>query len=230
MNERIYLSLAFALMLVATPAHSSLIYVLDQDGCTGTCGTGPFGQVTLEQTTATLVTVTVALNPGQVFAGTGAGEALWFNVGTPVTLGGFSAGFGPGPALDKAASFGTFLQSVTCTASGRQATNPAGPFSFTVTSASGIVIADFGPNAKGYYFSVNLVGTNGNGGNVGAVSLFAANAAVGSSVPEPVSALLIGVGLVAIGISRRLSRRKMCRSQRVAAYRAARSTVSSLPG
>jgi len=208
-NKRIYLSLAFALMLVAPPAHSSLIYVLDQDGCTGTCGTGPFGQVTLEQTTAALVTVTVALNPGQVFAGTGAGEALEFNVGTAVTMGGFSAGFGTGPALDKAASFGTFLQSVTCTAcTGGQSTNPAGPFSFTVTSASGIVIADFGPNGKGYYFSVNLVGTNGNGGNVGAVAPLATADVVGPPVPEPAPALLIGIGLAAIGVSRRLSRRK----------------------
>jgi hypothetical protein len=207
-NKRIYLSLAFALMMVATPAHSSLIYTLDWDGCTGTCGTGPFGQVTLEQTTASLVTVTVTLKPGEVFAGTGAGEALEFNVGTPVTMAGFSAGFGVGPALDKVASFGTFLDSVTCTGcKGGQNTNPAGPLAFTVTSASGIGIADFRPNAKGYYFSVNLIGTNGNGGNVAAVAPLEAAAVAGSSVPEPVSASLIGIGLVAIGLSRRFSRR-----------------------
>jgi hypothetical protein len=206
--KSIYLLLAFTFVWGATPGHSSVIFSLDHDSCTGTCGTGPFGQVSLDQTTASLVTVTVTLKPGEVFGGTGAGEALEFNIAGPVTIGGFSAGFGLGPSLDKVASFGTFLQSVSCTAcTGGQSTNPSGPLTFTVTSSSGVVISDFGANAKGYYFSVNLIGTNGNGGNVAATEPLDGGAVSGTNVPEPVSASLIGIGLVALGLSRRLSRR-----------------------
>jgi hypothetical protein len=202
-KKTIYLFGVFALVLLATPAQASMIYSLDKDTCTGTCGTGPFGEVTLEQTTPTLVTVTVSLNPGEVFVGTGSGDALEFNIIAPITIGGFSAGFGLGPAPDKASAFGTFLESVTCTVcKGGNGDNPAGPLSFTITSVTGVQISDFGANAGGYFFAANILDTNGIAGNVAATATVPA-----PSVPEPVSASLIGIGLVAIGASRRVLRR-----------------------
>ena len=179
-------------------AQASAIFTLNQDGCTGSCGVGPFGTITLVQTTVTLVTVTEALSDLERFAGTGAGDALEFNVAGPITIGGITVGFAIGPSPDTASTFGTFLASIICTAcQGGKASNPPGPLSFTVTSATGVTIADFKANAGGYYFASDIVGTNGNSGNV---------AAYGASTPTPepgsLFTLLTGVGL--IGLSRRL--------------------------
>lgn len=213
MRKPLYLSMAIALIMAATQAHAAVIYMLNQDGCTNTCGTGPFGQISLEQTTSTLVTVTVTLNPGEAFAGTGAGEALEFNVAGPVTLAGFTAGFATGPTPAKASTFGTFLESVTCTiCQGGGNTDLSGPLSFTVTSTAGVTTADFTANSKGHYFAVDILGTNGNTGNVGdSVAAIGSRAfsVSGPSVPEPVSASLIGIGLIAFSLAAR--RRQMNR-------------------
>jgi len=52
------------LLASASFAHEDTIFNLTQDACSGGCGTAPFGTVTLSQTTSTMVTVTVRLNPG----------------------------------------------------------------------------------------------------------------------------------------------------------------------
>jgi hypothetical protein len=195
-------------MLAAAPQAKATIITLTEDACTGTCGSGPFGTIELIQTTATLVTVTLTLSANERFAGTGAGEALAFNVaGLAVTIGSITANFGVGPAPASASAFGSFLQSVSCTTcKGGNAGNPAGPLSFTVTRATGVTIADFGTNAKGYMFASDIVGTNGNTGNVGA---FGIPGAPGGSVPEPVTMSLMGGGLLMIAL-----RRAHLRSQR----------------
>lgn len=182
-------------MLAAAPQAKATTITLTADECTGTCGTGPFGTISLIQTTATLVTVTLTLSPNERFAGTGAGEALAFNVAGPaITIANITANFAVGPAPASASAFGSFLQSVTCTTcKGGNAGNPAGPLSFTVTRASGVTIADFIPNSKGYLFAADIVGANGNTGNVGAP---------GGSVPEPVTLSLMGGGLLMIALRR----------------------------
>jgi hypothetical protein len=196
---------AFALLSMAPQASAALI-TLTEDACTGTCGTGPFGTIELIQTTPTLVTVTLTLKAGEYFVGTGAGEALEFNVpGIAITIGNITAGFGVGPAPASASAFGTFLQSVSCTVcQGGKSTNPSGPLSFTVTGGSGVTIASFAANAKGYLFAADIMGTNGNTGNVGALGSFTGE---GSTVPEPATVSLVGAGILMV-LFRRARTRK----------------------
>src|SRR6266699_1285312 len=75
----------FGVLAVLPTTQASTIFTLNQDGCTGTCGVSPFGTVSLFQTTPTLVTVTETLAANERFAGTGAGDALEFNVIGPIT-------------------------------------------------------------------------------------------------------------------------------------------------
>ncbi len=189
----------FGMLAGESASQATAIFTLTQDGCTGTCGVSPFGTISLVQTTSTLVTVTETLAANERFAGGGAGDALEFNVVGPITIGGITPGFAIGPAPDSASAFGAFLESVTCTTcTGGQAGNPMGPLTFTVTSATGVSISNFIANGGGFFFAADIVGSNGNTGNVAAKGL-----SVTSPVPEPLSLSLVGVGLIGLGLVRR---------------------------
>jgi len=207
MNKIFGFGAMLALLAVAPAMKASTItYTLTQDGCTGGCGTGPFGTIQLTDAGAgsTSVTVLVTLAAGERFAGTGAGDALEFNVAGPITITGISTGFAVGPAPDTASTFGTFLASVTCTAcTGGNAGNPPGPLSFTVNKATGITINSFTANAAGFFFASDIVGASGNPPPTGNV------AAIGTTTttPEPISSALVGGGLISLFLLRRRARK-----------------------
>jgi hypothetical protein len=190
LTKHVILLLAFANAAVA-----NALFILDRDACAGTCGTGPFGTVTLMQTSPILVTITEQLSQGELFAGTGAGQAFEFNVSHAVTIGNLAAGFIAGPTPATASAFGSFIFSVSCSVCQRgKLTNPGGPLSFTVSAPAGLTIADFLPNDRDYLFASDIRVTNGNTGNVAVLSngfVTPANAAANDPVPEPATSALV---------------------------------------
>jgi hypothetical protein len=188
------LAVVGALAVMPSAQASVLNFTLNQDGCTGTCGTGPFGNITLTDNGSGGVTVLLTLAAGMRFAGGGAGDALEFNAIGPISNINNTTDFAVGPAPNTASVFGTFLESIVCTTcQGGQAGNSPGPLSFTVGNVN---VNSFVANAGGYFFASDIVGNNGNTGNVAAKG-------PSSSVPEPISLSLVGGGLLALGLFRK---------------------------
>ena len=85
MKRVLLAALAVAGIGMLAPAHAatSLTFILDQNGCSGSggCGAGPYGTITIEQgTDQSTVKVTETLAPEVGFVNTGAGVALVFNI------------------------------------------------------------------------------------------------------------------------------------------------------
>ena len=192
------------LSLGASTAHA-IPFNLDQDGCTGGCGTGStvFGTVNVVQgIDANHVNITVTLNPTSGFIATGAGESLEFNItGNPaITITNLTAGFVVGPAPASASTFGSFNYSVDCGGAQPGHCGPGasvilpGPLSFTVekTVLGALSPTDFVANGGGFFFASDIIGPTSNTGNV------ASRGPSGGRVPAPASLLLLGVGLSAL--------------------------------
>ena len=209
-----HISLAAAVLALwvipSAQADTIATFSLTLDGCAGTCASGPFGTITLADNLAGMVTVTETLKAGERFAGTGAGQAIEFQLVNPsapgLVINVQTADFSSAGAAT-ASSFGSFNQSIVCnTCQGGNAGNPAGPLVFTVTdTAKDISFASFIANAGGFFFAADVVGTNGNTGNVASTGPTGVS---GGQTPEPASVWLTlgGVAMVAVRKFRRNNR------------------------
>jgi hypothetical protein len=198
------------------PAEANVItFPLTADFCSGTCGTPPFGTVTITDIGAGEVQVNVTLTGPTGFAKTGAGgmqTLLWNLSGTP-TLTDYTDVSSNQPivlASTTAGSImadgsGTWQYAVNCPSCGGGVSAPQllSPITFDV-SATGLSTASFVSTAasNNLFFAADIQGSNGNTGVVGAPT-----AVVPS--PEPTSLGILGAGLVALGLVRR--RRKRAR-------------------
>ena len=198
---------------------STITFLLDQDGCTGTCGSGPYATVTLTDVGAgasAYVMVTETLTAGEVYARSSGKEALEFNVqvaagAVAITNISDPRNFAAATGSASAPPFGSFYSAVTCVrCSGGNPGNPSGPLTFNVSdSATGVTIANFVANGSGYYFASDIRGTNGKTGDVAALwptgTPQTFDALPPAATPEPVSLLMMlaGVSMMIAGGVRR---------------------------
>ena len=181
------------LTLASTARASSITYTLTEDGCSGGCGTAPYGTVTLttDPSLANTVDVSETLFNGDEFVKTGNHDAITFNTDvTPITITDITTGY----TVDSSPSnppYNPFGYGISCSGCGPGASSPlGGTLSFDVTGPAGFSINDFVANAGGTFFASDIIGTTGNTGAVGALKP--------SAVPEPSQTFLL-LGLMLVG-------------------------------
>lgn len=183
---------AFALLFagfVAPTNGLAIDFQLTSDHCTGTCGTAPFGTVSVTQAGAN-VNIVVTLGAGITYAQTGAadGQIFKFN-GTGVVLGDIVVGAHVPALVAATGAFngdgtGDFIFGINCPSCGNGPTGFGGAVSFTVNNATVAELTQ--ANNLGNIFVADILGLNGNTGPVDVTAV---------PTPEPSTILLSGLGL-----------------------------------
>lgn len=193
-----FVLLFVALSALVIPA-SAVSFSLSADGCTGGCGPGPFGTVDLLQVNSTTVNVSVTLFSNFQFPSTGGPHhAFSFNVsgGAAIVSSVLTSDFVYTPGGGSQSPFGAFGYIIDCTGCGNGGSNPkAGPITFTVTRAGGLLVSDFVTNADGYRFASDVINlTTRTTGNVGTP---------GGAIPEPATLGLVLTSLSGLWLLKR---------------------------
>jgi hypothetical protein len=166
--------LVVAAMINALPAMAdSVTYTTSLQSSNMCTGCGPFGTVTVSSVAGhpSEVSVSLTLTPGEVFANTGAGAALLFDVqGNPaLTVSGLSSAFSfaqpASPIMaDGSGQWNTEILCMVC-GSGTGPPQDSGPINFILSVASGTLApSSFVTNNKNVLFASDLGVPNGSGG------------------------------------------------------------------
>lgn len=183
----------------AVPSQANT-YIFTEEGCSGDCGVGPFGTLTVTEGAANQLNFSLVVSAGYTLRGTKDNQhhALAFNlIGNPTLLitGLPSALTSTGlPGLNNASPYGRFDYAINYPKPSPQNPTPA-LTSFTFTAqANGLSLASLEPNSSGMWFVTDVISPSGATGSVAAV-------------PEPSewAMLLVGVAFVGFIARRRRS-------------------------
>lgn len=169
-------ALALTATAFATSAHA-IVFTLNDDHCTGTCGTGPFGTATITQG-ATGVDFNIALANSVFHLSGGSGGLSTVNFGftgqtflaTDLVINSFNgpattwALVQPNPNQD---GFGDFLQGINGDAVANGVNSGGTLLNFTITGALLANLAFSQNGGASTQIAVDILGLNGNTGLVG---------------------------------------------------------------
>ena len=175
-------------------------------------GCGPFGTVSVSTISGQPdeISVTLTLDPGEVFANTGAGAALLFDIsGNPSDLALVSvmpSGFSFHHTTTHADGSGNWNSYISCDICGSGTSPPtqSGPIRFVLSSSGGLLPSSFVTNGT-YLFASDLGVPNGSGGYfTGDVVTSGPLTPAPVPLPAPVWLLISSaLGLAVIGPKRR---------------------------
>jgi hypothetical protein len=215
---------AGASLLMSAPASADLCVsttnctlTFTQGNSSSGFGTGNFGTVNLSLNTAThIVTVTVSVAPS-LLINTGFPGTIGFadSLGGGLTIGNFSNAAYSGSLSDATNDlhfdgFGFVNDAAGTTGPSAGSPSAVSLLSFTVSKGNSIIDVEqllagsnpFGGDFAGPVYFIADIFRNGATGLIG-VTGSTASTAVTATVPEPGSALLLGVALVMLGVMRR---------------------------